>query len=234
MWSLRERQPRTNDITREPSANDMTHALKGTTTVGLCSQDGIVLVTDRRATTGFLIANKRAVKVYKLDKFVGATIAGRVADAQQIIDIAKAEFALYYLNHGRRIPIHSAARFLGNILFGNRAFPMIIQCIVAGVKPQPHLYTLDPLGSVIEEKTFVATGSGAPIAYGILEDSYSPDLTIEDGLNIALRTVRAATQRDAATGNGYNIATITQTDGCEILSEEQIDTLIKKFDRTNK
>ncbi len=234
MWSLRDRQLRASDIPKEPSLTEVGQALKGTTTVGLCCEDGVVLVTDRRATAGFLIAHKRAVKVYKLDKFVAATIAGRVADAQQIMDIAKAEFALYYLNQGRRIPVHSAARFLGNMLFSHRLFPMIVQSIVAGIDTSnPHLYTLDFLGSVVEEKTFVATGTGSPVAYGILEDNYIPTLPIEKGLNIGLRAVRAASQRDAATGNGFNIATITQTDGCVFLSEEQIDALIKDA-RTSK
>ncbi|MFX0205960.1 MAG: proteasome subunit beta, partial [Candidatus Hodarchaeota archaeon] len=124
---------------------------------------------------------------------------------------------------------------LGNLLFSYRLYPMIVQSIVAGVDNSiPHLFTLDFLGSVIEEKSYVATGTGSPVAFGVLEDKYRDDFTIEMGLELGLRAVRAATNRDAATGNGYNIATITPTDGCLIMSEEQIEALIKKIGDSKK
>ena len=43
----------------------------------------------------------------------------------------------------------------------------------------PALFNVDMFGSV-EEKSYVTTGSGSPVAYGLLEDEYRDDLKIED------------------------------------------------------
>ena len=40
--------------------------LKGTTTVGIVCKDGVVLGSDTRATMGYLIADKRAQKIYQV------------------------------------------------------------------------------------------------------------------------------------------------------------------------
>ena len=43
----------------------------------------------------------------------------------------------------------------------------------------PALFNVDMFGSV-EKKSYVTTGSGSPVAYGVLEDEYRDDLTLED------------------------------------------------------
>ena len=68
-------------------------------------------------------------------------------------------------------------------------------------------YNLDPYGSLTEEKS-VSTGSGSPIAYGILEDKYREGLTIAEVLPTIAKAVNAAMKRDVASGNNYNIIVI--------------------------
>ncbi|PKL57824.1 MAG: proteasome subunit beta, partial [Methanomicrobiales archaeon HGW-Methanomicrobiales-5] len=51
---------------------------KGTTTVGLIFDGGVVLVTEMRATMGNMIASKRAKKIYQITPRIGLTIAGGV------------------------------------------------------------------------------------------------------------------------------------------------------------
>ena len=49
---------------------------KGTTTVAIVCKNAVVLATDRRASMGHLVAHKNVKKVYKLDDYIGATVAG--------------------------------------------------------------------------------------------------------------------------------------------------------------
>ncbi|NTU99944.1 MAG: proteasome subunit beta, partial [Methanoregulaceae archaeon] len=69
--------------------------LKGTTTVGLVFDGGVVLATEKRATMGYMIASRKAKKVYQIADRIGMTIAGGVGDAQQMARIMTVECSLY-------------------------------------------------------------------------------------------------------------------------------------------
>jgi len=89
----------------------------------------------------------------------------------------------------------------------------------------PVLFNIDMFGSV-EEKSYVTTGSGSPVAYGLLEDEYRNDLTVEDAKVIALRAVKAAIVRNIGTGDGINVATIDKK-GFRLLTKEQKKSIIE-------
>ena len=63
--------------------------LHGTTTVGIKATDGVVLCADMRASAGYFIANNNTMKIQKIEQHVGLTLAGGVADAQNIVDVLK-------------------------------------------------------------------------------------------------------------------------------------------------
>jgi len=200
--------------------------LKGTTTMGVVCKDGVILASDTRVTMGYYIAHKAGKKVYKVDDHIGMTIAGTVADAQRVVDILTANAQLYKINLNRPLPISSAARLVANLLFSARYIPLATQVLVGGIdETGPHVYNLDPYGSLTEEKS-VSTGSGSPIAYGILEDKYREGMTIAELLPVIARAVNAAMKRDVASGNNYNIIVIDEH-GYKELSDEEKSRLLK-------
>lgn len=182
---------------------------KGTTTVGVLCSDGVVLGAEKRATMGYLIANKEVEKIIKIQDHMGLTIAGSVADAQMLGRLLKAECSLYEIQRGRKISIEGASTLLANILQHSKYFPYWVQILVGGYDAEPRLFSLDPIGSKLKEK-MVSTGSGSPVAFGVLEDSYKPDRTIDENLPIVVRSIRAAMERDCASGNAIDIATISK------------------------
>jgi proteasome beta subunit len=182
--------------------------VKGTTTLGIVCKDGVVLATDTRVTAGMYVAHRYGKKVYEVDRHLGITIAGVVADAQNVVEILKANARLYRLSRGRPMPVASAARLAANILFSSRGFPLIIQALIGGLDDTgPHIYSIDPFGSITEE-TCVATGSGSPVAYGVIEDQYRADMTIKDAVVLASKAVLSAMRRNVATGDSYDIVVI--------------------------
>lgn len=196
------------------------NVLKGTTTIGIVCRDGIVLATDTRATMGFFVAHKRAKKVFQIDDHLAMTIAGAVGDAQAMVDVLKANAQLYKFENGEPMPVSAAARLLGNVLFSARLAPFILQALVAGVdKSGSKIFSLDPLGSVIEEK-FVSTGSGSPIAYGVLESQLKDKIHVEEALPVIMTALNSAIKRDIATGDSFDLVTITK-EGYRELSEEE-------------
>ena len=200
--------------------------LKGTTTIGVVCKDGVILASDTRVTMGYYVAHKFGKKVYKIDDHMGMTIAGTVADAQRVVDILTANARLYKINLNRPMPISSAARLVANLLFSARYVPLATQVLVGGIdETGPHVFNLDPYGSLTEEKS-VSTGSGSPIAYGILEDKYREGMTIKELLPVIVKAVNAAMKRDVASGNNYNIIVIDEY-GYKEMSDEEKSKLLK-------
>lgn len=200
--------------------------LKGTTTIGLVCKDGVILASDTRVTMGFYVAHKHGKKIYKIDDHLAMTIAGTVADAQRTVDILTANAQLYRLNMGRPMPINSAARLVANLLFSARYMPLATQVLIGGVDDSgPHVFSLDPFGSLTEEKC-VATGSGSPIAYGVLEDKFKEDMPVAEALPVVVKAVNSAMKRDTASGDSFNVAVI-DTNGYRELTEEDKKRLLE-------
>ena len=203
--------------------NDVTNklALKGTTTIGVVCKDGVVLASDTRVTMGFYVAHKQGKKVYQIDDHLGMTIAGGVADAQRAVDILTANAHLYRVNMGRPLPVNSAARFLSNLLFSARYVPLMAQVLVGGMDDTgPHVFSIDPFGSLTEEK-FVSTGSGSPLAYGILEEMFREGATVKEMLPVIVKAVNASMKRDAGSGDNFNVVVIDEKGYRDLTDKEK-------------
>ena len=195
--------------------------MKGTTTVGVVCKDGVILASDTRVTMGYFITNKKGKKIYQIDDHLAMTIAGNVADAQKAVDILKANARLYRLNYGRLMPVNTAARVLSNLLFSTRYAPLIAQVLVGGVDDTgPHVYNIDPFGSVTEEKC-ISTGSGSPIALGVLEDKYTEDVKIKEFTPIVVKSVMSAMKRDIGSGDSFDVIVIDENGFRELNDEEK-------------
>jgi len=195
--------------------------LKGTTTIAVVCKNGVIMASDTRVTMGSYVAHKHGKKIYKIDDHLAMTISGSVADAQRTVEILTVNAQLYKLNNDRPIPISSAARLIANLLFSARYAPLIAQVLIGGVDDTgPHVFSVDPFGSLTEEKC-VATGSGSPIAYGVLEDKYKEDRYAEEVLPVIVKAVNSAMKRDTASGDSFNVAVIDEKGYQELTEEEK-------------
>ncbi len=193
---------------------------KGTTTIGMVCKDGVVVATERRATMGTTIAHKTAKKVYRINDHLAMTTAGLVGDAQMLARYLKGETDLYKLQRGSDIPVKGAATLMSNILNQRKFAPYYVQLIIGGVdKSGPHIFSLDAAGGSIEDK-YTTTGSGSPYVFGVLEDNYRDNITIDEGIDLAIRALSAAMKRDSASGNGMDIVAITPKEYREITQKE--------------
>jgi proteasome beta subunit len=189
----------------------MVEAFKGTTTVGILCDGGVVLASESRATMGNFIASSTAKKIYKIDDLIGLTTAGVVGDAQSLVRMIQVEARLYRMQRGEPLTVRGLTSLLSNILASRRYFPFMVQLILAGMdKYGPKIYSLDALGGQIEERKIVSTGSGSPVAYGVLEALYNPGISIEEGTVLAARAIKNAMKRDSASGDKIELVRITK------------------------
>jgi len=182
-----------------------------TTTIGIVFDNGVLLGSESRATEGYFIASKEAPKIYKITEKIGMTISGGVADCQQMIKTIRALTNLRRIELGREVTVKSVAQLTSVALFQNRLAPYISQLIIGGVDDTgPHLYTLDPLGSLIPEGQYTATGSGSVIAFGVLESGYREGMSLDEGVKLITTAITASRARDIASGGPLQIIAITK------------------------
>ncbi|MBV1767416.1 MAG: proteasome subunit alpha, partial [Methanobacterium sp.] len=63
---------------------------RGTTSLGVKSAEGVVLVVDKRPTSK-LVEPKSIEKIFQIDEHIGTATSGLVADARAIIEKARIE-----------------------------------------------------------------------------------------------------------------------------------------------
>jgi len=207
---------------------DIEEVKKGTTTIGMVCKDGVVMATEMRATMGTLIAHKTTQKLFKIDDNLGLTVAGVVGDAQTLARYITAEVELYKLKRGQQMSVRSAATLTSNILAGSRFYPYWVGLILGGVDREGnHVYALDMVGGAIPDD-YVTTGSGSPYVYGVLEDHYEKGMAVNDGIDLAMRSLHAAMRRDSASGDGYSVASITK-DGFASLDDKEVQKRLSKL-----
>ncbi len=179
-----------------------------TTTVGLVVGDYVVLAADKRATAGALIAHKRVEKIHRITDYSAMTISGLVADAQFLVEQARYIARRYSIETGGNIKISSLASHLSLILTVYlRVYPFIVQLLLGGYDGEPQLYYLDLYGSISREK-YTATGSGSPIALGVIEEGYRDDMGVDEAVDLARKAVLTAMKRDGFSGEGVDVVVI--------------------------
>jgi len=177
--------------------------------VGIKTSEGVVLASDKRASKGFFIASKDAKKIYQIDQRTAAAIAGQVSDAEYLVNLVKAQRKLIELERGIKPSVFETTKLIANAAYyGLRNYaPFLAEFIVAGIDTEPRIYSTDVSGAISPE-VFVSSGSGSPIAYGVLEASYHDKLTLKEAEEIARKAVQAAMQRDPGSGDGIEVVSI--------------------------
>lgn len=204
-------------------------SMKGTTTIGINFAGGVILATEKRATMGYMIASKKAKKVYQVADRIGMTTAGGVGDAQQLARILTVECNLYQIRRSRSITVGATATLLSNYLNQNRYFPYYVQLLVGGIdETGPSIYSVDAMGGATKEAEIVATGSGSPMAYGVLEDRFKPNMTEDEAIELAIRGLKSAMKRDAGSGEGIHVVVITK-DKYQELGEDGVNAHLARI-----
>jgi len=191
--------------------------MPGATAVGITFNEGVVFASERRIAYGNFVVSKTTKKTFVITPHVGAACAGLVADMQilslQIAALAK----IRRMEIKRDVPPNTVAKMMSNMMYERRFFPLLTQVIVGGLVDKPTIYTLDPLGSVLPDD-YAAVGTGAEMALGVLDPQYKKDLTEAQAVDLAVKSVRAASMRDSASGDNIDVLVMNK-DGAKETTE---------------
>ncbi len=192
----------------------------GTTTIGIVCKDGVVLAADKRGSFGgndgvSYIASGNEEKIQKVNDRIIVTTAGVASDLQKVIKLTRAELKLKELKSKQLSTIRESANLFSTIVYQNiRQFspiPGITHFLLAGNDPEGYsLYDIFPDGYVQKIEDYSATGSGMLNANPILDSEYKKNLSVPEGIALAIKCINAAMKRDPATGAGIDVYVVTK------------------------
>jgi len=202
----------------------------GTSIVGIVCKDGIVMAADRRVTLGGqLVIEKNLQKVVQINDYLVVAGTGVASDVEMLKKIVRAELKLKQLKSKTRPTVKEAANLIGMLAYRNiRQFsplPSVAGMLVGGYNEDNsvELYTISPAGDTVKVEEYDANlSSGMPFILGLLERQYKKDMTIKQGVNLAIEALKSSTQRDPASGNAIDVFTITN-EGIKHEVEQKIE-----------
>ena len=201
----------------------------GTTILGIVCKDGIVMAADRQVTAGHIVMNKNERKVFQVNDYLVMSGCGVAGDIQRVPKVLSAELKLKELRAKSRPSVKNAASLLTNMNYNGIRQPSMIPqqagFLIAGFNEDGtvELYSIEPAGSIIKVEDYDANlGSGMPYVLGFLERQYKKNISLEEGIKLAIESVKSSTQRDTGSGYGIDIFTITKN-GIKKVVEQTIE-----------
>jgi len=189
----------------------------GTTIIGIVCKDGAVMAADRRSTAGNIVFGKNIQKAVKINDYLVMSGTGNASDIEMQKKIIAAQLRLKELKSKKRPTVREAANLIGMVTYQNirqpTMIPSIVGTLVAGFDEDgtTELYTIEPAGTAMKVDDYDANfGSGMPFVIGLLERQYKEDMTVDEGVELAVEAIKSSTQRDIGSGNGIDVFTITK------------------------
>jgi proteasome beta subunit len=231
---LRLARPEALPQTLQRPFPDGVPAPHGTTVLGLRFADGIVMAGDRRATSGYSIADAKMRKVFAADDFSAIAIAGAAGQAIELVKLFQLELEHYEKITGVLLSLEGKANRLAQMIRSN--LPMAMQGLVVVPlfggfdrrRDEGRLFYYDATGGRWEEEDYQTTGSGGAPAKNSLKKRWRPGLTREEALRAALEALIDAADDDVATGGPdvvrgiYPSVLSVTADGAQDVAEDEV------------
>jgi proteasome alpha subunit len=188
---------------------------QGSTAIGIACKDGVILVTDKRLIDE-LIVPEATEKIWQIDEHIAATAAGILSDARVLIDRAQLRAQQHRVTYDGPVDVLTVVKDICDLKqictqsAGLRPFG--VSLLVAGIDEDGSikLFETDPTGIFFQYKA-VVIGEGETEVEEILHKQYKEDMSIEEGLRLAMKALLKALG-DNFTAERIDIAVIRKED----------------------
>lgn len=219
------------------TAGALTHA---TTIVAVVCDEGVVLASDRRATSGSMISKRDVEKVFRCDQFSAVGIAGVLALGLEFARLFQVELEHYEKMEGRSLSLEGKANRLATMIRGNLGLAMqglVLVPLLAGYDLDSgagRIFSYDPTGGPSEEHRFYSIGSGSVFAGGALKKLYTDDMPTSEAVLCCLQALYDAADDDSATAGPdmarriFPVVTTVTGDGFRRLPEPEVAEAVQR------
>ena len=165
---------------------------QGSTAIGIQCKDGVLLVSDKRIVDK-LVVPESVEKIWQIDDHIAATASGIISDARVLVERAQVKAQQHRVSYDEPIDTGSIVKDICNLkqicTQSGGLRPFGVSILLAGIDQDgPKLYETDPTGIYFR---FYATvlGEGEVEVEEVLHKEYKEDITIEEGLKLAVRAL---------------------------------------------
>ncbi|WP_336002170.1 archaeal proteasome endopeptidase complex subunit alpha [Halorientalis halophila] len=206
---------------------------RGTASVGVRTEDGVVLAADTRVRSP-LLERESVEKLHKIDDHIGIASAGHVADARQLIDFARRDAQVNQLRYGEPIGVEGLTKDITDQIQQytqtGGARPFGVALIVGGIQNgEPRLFETDPSGTPYEWQA-LAVGGNREDLIDFFEEEYREDLDLDGGIDLALRGLDTVGDEDLDP-EGVALGTVdVETEQYRRHETEEIEQYVEEID----
>ena len=210
------------------------HVTHGTTIVAIRFADGVVMAGDRRATAGSHIASRRIEKVFPADDYSGVAIAGAAGPAVELVKLFQVQLEHYEKIEGELLSLEGKANQLAGLVRANLPAAMqgfVVVPLFAGFderRARGRVFSFDPTGGRYEERDYQTNGSGGVHAKNWIKSLWREGLTVDEAVDLGIRSLFAAADEDVATGGPdlvrriYPTVAVIDVDGFRMLDDDAV------------
>ncbi|WP_433625030.1 archaeal proteasome endopeptidase complex subunit alpha [Halomicrococcus sp. NG-SE-24] len=184
---------------------------RGSASVGVRAEDGVVLAASRRLRSPLLEAES-VEKLHEVDDHVGLASAGHVADARRLVDFGRRRAQGDRLRYGEAMGVEPFTKALTDHVQeytqqgGARPFGAAL--LVGGMDDEPRLFETDPSGTPREWRA-TAIGANDGDVREFLEANYDDGLSVEQGVDLALEALAESRQdQEGVAPETVSVATV--------------------------
>ncbi|MFT7616029.1 MAG: proteasome alpha subunit [Candidatus Woesearchaeota archaeon] len=166
---------------------------QGSTALGFCAKDGVVLVTDKRIVNKLVVPSS-VEKISQIDEHIGVTGAGIISDARILIERSQVRAQQYFVSYDSPIDVLDVVKDIANLkqytTQSGGLRPFGVSLLIAGVDGKGHsLFLTDPTGIFFQYKA-VAIGEGDKEADEIFQKEYKDSMTVDDCIKLGLKVLK--------------------------------------------
>ena len=165
---------------------------KGSTTIGLKTSEFALISSHIKPTLPLVDPNE---KIFVIDKHIGATGAGYIADIEHLIEEIRLQAQKHRISYDSAIDIRSITKHLSTYLHNYTIYavrPQAASIIIAGIDENGiHLYRVDPSGTYLKGGGF-AIGYSSDLALDVLQKGYDTNMNIEQALKLSNEAIEKA------------------------------------------
>jgi proteasome alpha subunit len=157
---------------------------RGSTTIGIKTPDFALISSHIKPTLPLVDPNE---KIFTIDKHIGATGAGYIADIEQLIEEIRLQAQKHKISYESSIDIKSITKHLSTYLHNYTIYavrPQAASIIIAGVDENGiQLYQVDPSGTYLKGSGF-AIGYSSDVALDVIQKGYDKNMTVKQALEL--------------------------------------------------
>ncbi len=194
---------------------------RGTLAIGVCSKEGIIMAVEEKART--LQTRDITQKIFQVDFHIGIAAAGYIPDARIQVDSARFFSQGNRMTYDESVEVGTVAKYLADQSHQFTQYsgvrPNGVSLIIAGIDQKGEsIYVTDPSGTYVQFAA-VAIGAGSDDVNEFLEKHYSPDISIDDAMSLAIAAINLKEE---------------QKDGTDDIKMAKITTKAKVFEKVSK